>query len=92
MARKRQKKLPRDNYVTAICPDCGRFMNKVTGWVCRKCGDNLSSNNSKIEVGIVRAKLMKEERRRLDEEFIKSQKKVKRIKKQMLGLGHGHYV
>lgn len=33
-------KKKKDEYVTAICPRCGRFMDKIESWVCKSpsCG------------------------------------------------------
>jgi len=31
--------MPEDKLKAPNCPECGQFMDKVEGWVCRKCGE-----------------------------------------------------
>ena len=32
------KKTKEEMYNVPTCPTCGQLMDKVTGWVCTKCG------------------------------------------------------
>ena len=35
-----------DKLKTSQCPACGTFMDKVTAWVCSKCGKKTKAKNN----------------------------------------------
>ena len=44
---KKGVKKVRDKFRAPQCPKCGTYMDKISGWVCTKCGNKTASLKKK---------------------------------------------